>query len=201
MNKLQRKIKDASYGKIFKWWLILGLCAALLGGGLSAVLLKPQISEAVAAVRLMEEEDQPETRREEEKQGHLKRHNLEALNISEPSTAAKVTVGITGVLALLFGAFYWLLVAAWLYSAAEHARMHGLLWGLLGLGGNLFAAVLFAVVRSLLRSRCPSCGTWQKHTAYCSDCGAGMERICPKCGAKNELNDCFCPVCGQKLGQ
>lgn len=213
MNKLHEKIKNAHYGKILKWWLILGIIAALVGGGLSAILLRPQIQEVVSAVRTAEqgeeqskdgktEEGKTEEMQLDEKQNRKEeRHFLKKLSVSEPSRAAKAVVAVTGVAALGFGAFYWLLIAAWLYSAAEHARMHGALWGLLGLGGNLFAAALFLVVRSLLRSRCPDCGVWQKHAAYCRDCGAEMEATCKNCGAKCEKQDSFCPVCGGKLDE
>lgn len=53
------------------------------------------------------------------------------------------------------------------------SEMNGLLWLLAGLGGNLFAAVLFILVRSYIRRKCSVCGHYvSKNANYCTECGA-----------------------------
>ena len=47
MKKLQEKIMRASFGKLLKRWVIAALCVTLLGGGVSAALLSPQIRRCV----------------------------------------------------------------------------------------------------------------------------------------------------------
>ena len=135
MNTFTEKIRTANYARLFKWWLILGICVGLLGGGLSALLLRPQIQEAIVAEQTRE--SAPEADRTDGE--HHGEHRWEALAISEPSTGAKAALGLTGAAAVLFAGCYWLFFAGWLFQQAEHAHMHGLLWGLLALGGNVFA--------------------------------------------------------------
>ena len=78
--------------------------------------------------------------------------------------------------------------------------MSGPLWGVLGLLGNVFAAVLFVVVRSFLCRKCPACGRWQnQEAAYCSTCGSTMGRKCPDCGTGCSADARFCFACGAKL--
>jgi len=57
MKKLTSKIMNANFKKLWICWLVICLCAALVGGGVSAALLRPQIREVVSA---LEEEEQGE---------------------------------------------------------------------------------------------------------------------------------------------
>jgi len=195
MDTLTQKFRNANYAKLFKWWLILGICAGLLGGGLSALLLRPQIQEAIVAEQARE--STPETARTEgERHGE---HHWEELAVSEPSTAAKVAVGFTAAAAILFAVCCWLFFAGWLFQQAERSHMHGLLWGLLALGGNVFAAVLFFLVRSFSRRKCAGCGTWQRKGSFCRNCGHKLILVCPGCGGKCAVEDRFCGSCGASL--
>lgn len=193
MNKLTRFIRNANYAKLFKWWLILGICAALLGGCVSAALLRPQLQEAQTAITAREQEDHADTEKRHEER------DWEKLAISEPSTAAKVSVAATALAALLFAGVYWLLFAAWLTKKAWAANMNGLLWGCLVLIGNLPVGVLFFLTRSFLRRKCPACGLWQPKGTYCRACGSAMVRPCPDCGQACALGDHYCSACGARL--
>ncbi len=195
MDTFTEKIRAANYARIFKWWLILGICVGLLGGGLSALLLRPQIQEAIAAEQTRE--GTPETARIEGE--HHGEHRQEALAISEPSAAAKVSLGFTAAAAVLFAGCYWLFFAGWLFQQAERSHMHGLLWGLLALGGNVFAAVLFFLVRSFSRRRCAGCGAWQRRGSFCRSCGRKLILVCPGCGGKCTAGDHYCSSCGAAL--
>lgn len=209
MKKLTDKIMHLNFKKLWIRFLVICLCAALVGGGVSALLLRPQIGEAVSVLRL-EEEDQegqagedraPDGKRAEGEKRDAFEKRLKHLPISEPSRAAKAAVGSTAAAALVLAAAYWLLTAAWVYRLAREADMNGLLWFLLTLAGNLGAAVLFFVLRSFLRCACPVCGAYQRKGVFCRRCGEPMEQCCPQCGGKTGLHDRFCPTCGNKLEQ
>lgn len=193
MEKLWEKIRKINYAAFFKLWLILGICAGLLGGGVSAVLLRPQLREAATAIEAGDRQMQ------ETSAGREHAHDWEKFHVSEPSTAAKVALGLTAAAAALFAGAYWLAVAGWVSQKAYSAGMNGLLWGLLALFGNLAAAVLFFLARSVLRQRCVACGTWQPKGLFCRACGAKLELHCPGCGGKCAAGDRFCHGCGAAL--
>lgn len=209
MNKLGAKIMNARFGKLLKLWIAAALCVALLGGGISAVLLRPQISEAATAVQtLFERRDKWEqelhdTHEEDDRleRRHENRFEIEEFPIiSRPSNAALFSVGITGLLTGLLGIAFWLGMAAWLYQAAVRSGMKGLLWGLLGLLGSIFTAVVFLIVRSFIREKCPACGRWQeKDNLFCHNCGEKMQNVCPSCGARSGIGAAYCPSCGERM--
>lgn len=68
--------------------------------------------------------------------------------ISEPSTAAYITVCTTVLLYAIIFTVYWLLVAAWMYKAAITANMNRALWPILGLLLNWVAVLLFFIFRA-----------------------------------------------------
>lgn len=215
MQKLQGKIMSVSFGKLFKRWIIAVLCVVLLGGGVSTALLMPQIRETVTAVQTVRQqkgqwehdapgdgydrEEDGEYDREEEHKDRFEVEDILRTSVSRPSAAAILSMGVTALLCGLLALGFWLLVAAWLYQAAVRSGMSGPLWGLLGLCGNVFAAALFAVVRSFLKKRYLACGNWQDKTAvYCTVCGSAMRQNCPDCGAECPTDARFCPACGKK---
>lgn len=208
MKKLQEKIMRASFGKLLKRWVIAALCVTLLGGGVSAALLSPQIRETITAVQTIhQQKDQWEHDfpgdghdREEENRERFEAEDVFRASITRPSTAAFISMSVTALLCGLLALSCWLLVAAWLYQAAVLSGMSGPLWGVLGLCKNAFAAVLFVIVRNFLKKKCPVCGRWQaKKTAYCAACGSAMSQKCPNCGVHCPVDSRFCPACGVKL--
>lgn len=56
-------------------------------------------------------------------------------------------LGGTAVLWLVLGAYYWLLVMAWLYCSAVNEGMNKSFWPILGLFTNLLAVFAFLIVR------------------------------------------------------
>lgn len=208
MQKLQEKIMAANFGRLLKRWIIAALCVALLGGGASAALLAPQIREAITAVQTIHQQrnqweldiHSDDHDHEEEHKDRFEAEDIFRASVTRPSAAAVISMGATALLCGLLALSFWLLVAAWLYQAAALSNMSGPLWGVLGLLGNVFAAVLFVLARSLCRRRCPACGNWQeKEAAYCTACGSSMNRKCPGCGVDCPTDSCFCPACGAKL--
>lgn len=208
MKNLRERIMVASFGKLLKRWIIAALCVAFLGGGVSAALLAPQIRETISAVQTVHqqkgqwEHDFPRDGhdREEEHKDRFEAEDIFRASVTRPSAAAVISMCATALLCGLLDLSFWLLVAAWLYQAAALSSMSGPLWGVLGLMGNVFAAVLFVIVRSFLRRKCPTCGRWQnREAAYCSACGNALSRNCPKCGAGCPADARFCSACGVKL--
>lgn len=212
MNKIREKIMQTNFAKALKRLIIAGVCVAVLGGGASAFLLRTQIGEAVTYVQQEEKSgneydsqkgvgDWHGEDRENRERYDKERTDLENV-ITRPSTAAKAAIGITGILCFLIGIYFYLLIAAWLYQAAVLAGMHGFLWFLLGLGGNVGAAVLFLLVRSLIRKKCETCGSYQPVKAkHCTKCGAALSVTCPQCGAVCGKDDRFCHNCGKSFKQ
>jgi len=214
MLKIHEKIMQADFAKRLKKLIILLVCAAVLGGGLSMAVLDPQIREAISGARQWEqdrekrqERDDGESsrrgdgeRRESDSgyRGDGEHHFFDQMTITAPTPGALIAVGITGLLLMVFLFLYWLLVAAWLYQAAVLSDMNGVLWLTAGLVGNVFAAVLFGLVRSFIRVKCPSCGSYQRtETQYCTKCGAAFRKSCEGCGADCALDDKFCHACGK----
>ena len=209
MEKITAKIMRINFPRRMKQLIIAVLCAAVLGGGVSAFLLRSQIGEVIAGVQSWHEsedgsrdetENSAADRRESPKEPHHGDDVFENIRITEPSTAAKVTAGITGSLCATAAAIYWLLIAAWLYKSAVLSGMNAILWFLLGLCGNLLAALLFYLVRTFLRKKCSSCGHYSSKSAkYCPECGAVLIEKCPECGEAVCTNDKFCPSCGKQI--
>lgn len=222
MKNLQEKVMKANFGRSFRRWLIAVLCVALLGGGVSAFLLRPQISEAAAAVQQIQmqesqweqeyrsdrhdkndrerEDREPDEKHDTEGRKDHDKEDLLLASVSRPSTAAFFSVGVTGLLLGLLGIAFWLGTAAWLYQLAALSDMNGMLWAVLGLCGNLFSAALFLVLRGFIRKKCPACSRWQKKGSdYCSACGQKFCTVCPSCGTGSSRENRYCPSCGAKL--
>lgn len=222
VKKLHDKIMSANLGKRLKRIILAALCVAVLGGGISAGLLWPQINEIVSTgqeLRLeeskLEQEDRDGSNEKQDEERLHKEHDEKnqreydkdheewkrlRASISRPSPAAFAAVGITILLLGLSGIAFWLEMTAWLYQKAVLAGMNGSLWALLGIAGNVFALVLFLVIREYIREKCPACGYWQeKGGLCCGRCGEKMHTVCPSCGAKNDIADRFCSFCGKKM--
>lgn len=192
MNKITEKIMRTNFTKALKRLLIPALCIAVLGGGTCAFLLRTQIGEAVTYAQQEEMRgNENDSQREYGDFGHM---------LTRPSMVARAAVSVTGLLCLLTGFALWLLIAAWLYQAAVHSGMHGSLWLLLGLCGNIAAVVGFFLLRSLIRRKCEACGSYQPVNAlYCTRCGAPLSVRCPECGAAGGKADHYCHSCGNSF--
>lgn len=161
MAKITEKIMKMNFKKKLKQLIIAALCVAVLGGGLSGFLLREQIGQVITGVQEWHQEDEDRSYGWESEDlydyGALKHYYqrgnyfYDRLQITEPSMAAKVTAGITGLLCGILAFVFWVLIALWLYQAAVRSGMNGVFWLFAGLGGNLFAAALFILVRSFIR--------------------------------------------------
>ena len=157
IEKVKNIIMNADYKKTARFFVIFSLIAFLVGGAVSALSLKTQIGEVISYHQTYENEhEKSETENREEiyaaSKEHDKEHFLESADITKPSMFAKISIGLFGVICGLIGVTYWILVSAWLYKSAANASMTGILWGLLGLAGNIFAVILFLIAKDIVQS-------------------------------------------------
>lgn len=203
MLKIHEKMMQTNFAKRLKKLIILLVCVTVLGGGISAGLLVPQIRETAADVHRWEQDRESRDENDDRNDGrrdHEEYDLFDHMTITGQTAAALVTVGITGLISSVLLFLIWLSVAAWLYQAAVLSGMNGLLWLAAGLAGNVFAAVIFLLVRSFIRVRCPSCGSYQQiKTQYCAKCGTALHETCASCGASCAMGDTFCNACGKEL--
>lgn len=144
MSKIHEKIMQTNFAKNLKKLVIIMVCTALVGGGLSAVMLGPQIREAADSTRRWEQDgekryssedddsdrqDDDGDRRDDEehrngdsarrdgREEHVRGEDdfFDHMAITKPSAGTLITVGITGLLMSVFMILFWLFVAAWLY--------------------------------------------------------------------------------------
>lgn len=211
MNKIHEKIMQADFVKSLKRLMLFAVCVILLGGGISAVMLAPRIGEVASGIR-QREQDGEEYRKNRERDGESDEHEKkegnsreeydfpENMTITAPLTGAVITLGLTALCSFLSLFLFWILVAVWLYQAAVRSGMNGLVWLVVGMAGNVFGAIVFLLVRSFIRVKCPSCGSFLPVKAqYCSECGAAMYEKCTDCGEACAVDDTFCRTCGKLL--
>lgn len=216
MYKIHEKIMQTNFAKKLKKLVILLVCVTVLGGGLSIVLLAPQIREAAVSARQWEQDRERQHEKDDGESEHRgdKEHResdsgyrddgehdfLDHMTIVPLTPIALIIAAITGFLIWMIMLLLWLLIAAWLSQTAVLSDMNGTFWLIAGLLGNIFAAVLFWLVRSFIRVKCPSCGSFQHIEAqYCTKCGAALHESCESCGADCASDDKFCRSCGKKL--
>lgn len=222
MIKIHEKIMRADFAKRLKRLIIVAVCVLLLGGGISAAMLAPQVGEAASVIR-QREQDEKEYRRDGEQDGEKYRENkeqdgdydyhegkegdgweehdfLKDMTVTNQTVGGVIILGITVFCGFLFLFLYWVLVAAWLYQAAVCSGMNGLVWLAVGMAGNIFGVIAFLLVRSVIRVKCPSCGAFAPvKVQYCSKCGAAMYEKCADCGEGCAAGDKFCRACGKPL--
>lgn len=206
MNRIKSYVLQMDFSKFFKWFLIAALAVFFISGVAAGISLRAQIGEAMSHVRTIEENGKLSAVHGEYcENAHDSYHDEEGefgegLVISEPSGAGEIMLGIFGGCCLLIFAVYWLAVALWLYQAAVFSGMNGLLWLLAGLCANLAAVLLFLLVRSFIRKKCPACGHFQSaQNHHCVECGTTLYQACGTCGYECKFGDRYCPNCGEEL--
>jgi len=201
------------FGKTAKRFIIASLLIVVLGGIAVGVTYRTQIQELISCHQAFEVGANLETKEAQspaaennqvitgnDNKVHEHEHGgfFRSAQITEPSTGAKIVLGVYGLLCLLIGVSYWLLVAIWLYQAAEKSFRGGLMWLVLGIVFNLAAALAFVLFCSF-KSVCPNCGLHQNASEYCRFCGAAMKRKCGVCGTVVNIHDKYCFHCGKSL--
>lgn len=190
MNKIlamKEKVLKISFLRFFRRFVPLSIAIVLLGGIVVGFGLKTQIVQTVGYLQELEH-------------NHGEIDFLEDAPITELSNGMEAAVGAYAGICLLLFAVFWIFVAAWLYKKAVLSKMNGLPWLLIGLVSNVFGVVLFFIARSVIRSKCTFCGTWQnKNNRFCTACGAELSRICNECHELCKPDDHYCSRCGSSL--
>lgn len=205
------------FKKTAKRFVLAALLIVILGGAAVGVSYRTQIQEAITYHQTYTEGNDGKTQEVqgqsvngnkdnyfEKESGRTRDHEFEhgdffdSAQITEPSIGAKIVLGVYGLLCLLLGISYWLLITAWLYQAAEKCSMNGLLWAVLGIFFNLAAVLAFLLLRSR-KATCPRCGQRQNTAEYCRACGAPMQLKCSECGTVTDIRDAYCSHCGKSL--
>ena len=194
MKHWKERILQMKFGRVVRRLAIFSVCAVLLGGILSVVLLQPQISQITSAAQQEEQIDAFRGEWSPDWEGWDDAHG-----ITEPALPVRAALLARGAVFCALAAAWWLLGPAWLFQASGRARMNTLVWPLLGLLWSLWGLILFLVIRSLLRQRCAACGTWQRKASFCTACGRSFHVTCPSCGADCSPDDRHCGRCGASL--
>ena len=223
MKSLHGKIVDADYRKIAKRFVVIAVLFAVVGGITGALLLRPHISDIMAAEEHQQQLSEEKTTGQlaaaekaktsystQKGDKHTAKHEMskEKEHDGEDILKAQIrkipegklaAIGVIGVLGMILAAVYWLLIAAWLYKAAVRAKMHSLVWLLAGLAGNLAAVVVFLVLRNIFREHCSQCGSWCRKGRFCTECGNEFAVTCPACGAQQPADQKYCGRCGAEI--
>lgn len=212
LEKLKNKIMNVNYKKTAKIYIIISLILILSVGAISAVSLRTQINEVISYCRSYEQSSDKDDNIQSDKHHYAhrikieesdKKHDFEISdiyeeNFTEPSLFSKICVAVLGMICSIVAVIYWLLIAGWLYKASAESSMNAVLWGVLGLIGNLGTVILFMIVRSTYPV-CTSCKKRQKHGNYCRYCGNKLSILCSTCSEKADKNDLYCHNCGNIL--
>lgn len=217
MNQLNKKIMHKDFPQFFKKFLGISLAVILLCGIVTGIAWSQQISEAASyklshvsrkaelvynrQSLLTDMQQNTVPAREARPYKHDDGFKYWAYTaMTPPSAFALASLGFSATALAAIAAIYWLTVAAWVYQAAVRAQMHGGLWLVLALLGNVLAAVLFVIARSFLRQQCPHCNAWfSKKYEYCTECGSVLYQSCDNCHAICSEDETYCHGCGHKL--
>ena len=137
-------IMKKNYAKAFKRVILLAVLLAVV----SAVSIPLSLSKQLSDLSDLEQAKQEQTAQTDGEHGE--RHDREEAwkgRITPLSAANFAVIGGLAVLWLALGAYYWLLVVAWLYRSAVNEGMNKSLWPIMGLFTNLLAVFIFMIVR------------------------------------------------------
>ena len=220
MNRIKDKVMKVNFTRFFKIFIPLAIVLALLGGVATGIGLHETMSESVG--HAWQQDDDGGRMEQGNHDGNYERGDngngtalpyhegrgssdddfMEGMVMMEENDDVMAIIGLYGGGCLLLLAIYWLAVAACLYQRATVSKMNGLLWLLLGLCGNVIAALAFVIIRSYIRQKCPECGSWQAAGRwYCTQCGAETGKSCPECGDLCGIDDKFCSRCGKSFAE
>ncbi len=106
---------------------------------------------------------------------------------------------VTATIAAFSLAFYWVIVALFVYQNALKCRLNVALWGIVTLCTNLIGVLVYTIYKQN-NITCNTCGASQsKSHLYCNYCGAKIAENCPQCNSLVGKKDLFCTKCGFNL--
>ena len=143
---MHEAIMKRNYKKAVRTVVILAVLLALF----SVIAVPLSLSRQIQDFNNLKETVQEQTVQQDEHADEFHGLSLEELwksQITPLSAMNYAILGGTAVLWLVLGAYYWLLVMAWLYRSAVNEGMNKSLWPILGLFTNLLAVFAFLIVR------------------------------------------------------
>lgn len=106
-----------------------------------------------------------------------------------------------GIIGMVVGIWYWLLIMIWVYRKSYHMGINSTLWVWAALLFN-FAAVVALYFYSLWKGTCTNCGKiTDRSKKFCDRCGSSLKKICPECGQEADRLSVYCGNCGKKLDE
>jgi RNA polymerase subunit RPABC4/transcription elongation factor Spt4 len=107
---------------------------------------------------------------------------------------------LIGLLAGLFGGFYFLLLG-YVNRDAKRRGMSPILWTCVAvLIPNALGFLLYFVLRQPIGQACPQCGNAvQIEFNFCPRCNYKLSPSCPQCERMVGAGDVYCPYCGTSL--
>ncbi len=212
MTKIKEKILNANFKKIPRCFIVIVFIYLLAGGILGVMAVKTQLSEIISlkekgAVYLEENKNKDEVYEEYSKKKDKEKHhsqkeewkNILKTQITPLSFNSKIILVIILGIGHILMLVYWILISAWLYQAADKAKMRKNLWAAVGLIGNILAVILFISVRDYIRIKCSHCDEWQKKNQFCIKCGSSFNKECPSCHSIVAQSEKYCGFCGTSL--
>lgn len=143
---MHEAIMKRNYKKAVRTVVILAVLLALF----SVIAVPLSLSRQIQDFNNLKETVQEQTVQQDEHADEfhgLSHEELWKSQITPLSAMNYAILGGTAVLWLVLGAYYWLLVMAWLYRSAVNEGMNKSLWPILGLFTNLLAVFAFLIVR------------------------------------------------------
>ncbi len=139
-------IMKKNYAKAFKAVILLAVVLAVV----TAVAIPLSLSQQIRDISALERSGQEESVQPidgEHREHRDDREEAWKSQITPLNAANFAVIGGAAVLWLALGAYYWLLVVAWLYKSTVNEGMNKSLWPILGLFTNLLAVFAFLIVR------------------------------------------------------
>ncbi len=106
-----------------------------------------------------------------------------------------------GIIGVVIGIWYWLLVMIWAYRKSYHMGVNSMLWVFAALFFNL-AAIAALYIYAMLKGTCKNCGRIKNGTVkFCDRCGTCLKIKCPQCGQEIDVSSVYCSNCGKKMDE
>lgn len=106
-----------------------------------------------------------------------------------------------GIIGMVVGVWYWVLVLIAVYRKSYRMGVNATLWMIAALVFNL-AVLVVLYLYAILKGTCPSCGRARNGSGkFCDRCGNLLKKECPQCGQAADISSAYCSNCGKKLDE
>lgn len=197
MGTLQNKIMAMNCKKNLRNLLIAAVCFTILSIVLFSVMYAPQIKE----MQNLENTFRSNISFAVYDYGYDSLPFIyNGFQLTEPSSLVKAISAVICISAATISLLIYLNIIFWVFQASAKAKMNTALWVVLAICGNVFAMILFIMIRSMTRRKCPECQSYTRtKNQYCPECGHQFIIKCEKSGAYSEKGDKFCHNCGEEI--